>query len=88
MTKALSCVRCDRDLYNAAPSAQNQPGEGLAFTTRGHYGSTVFDPMDGSMLELNVCDSCLRTVAAVKQVLLHPARADHQDRPKARLFEG
>jgi hypothetical protein len=39
---------------------ENQPAEGTAFQSQGHYGSTVFDPMDGSYIEINVCDDCLR----------------------------
>ena len=37
----------------------NQPYGGLAFQSEGHYGSTVFDPMDGTYLEVNICDECL-----------------------------
>ena len=29
--------------------------------TYGHYGSTVFDPMDASYLEIVVCDPCLKS---------------------------
>lgn len=36
-----------------------QPMGGLHFLTYGHYGSTVFDPMDGSKLNIAVCDDCL-----------------------------
>lgn len=32
---------------------------GTAFRIYGHYGSTVFDPMDGSSLEIVICDECL-----------------------------
>jgi hypothetical protein len=37
----------------------SQPYDGLAFQSQGHYGSTVFDPMDGTYLEINICDECL-----------------------------
>jgi hypothetical protein len=35
------------------------PIDGIAFSTYGHYGSTVFDPMDGSRLEIAICDECI-----------------------------
>ena len=35
------------------------PMDGLHLLTYGHYGSTVFDPMDGSKLDIAVCDDCL-----------------------------
>ncbi len=37
----------------------NQPQRGLEFISYGHYGSTVFDPMNGSYLVINICDVCL-----------------------------
>lgn len=35
------------------------PIGGTVFRTYGHYGSSVFDPMDASYLEIVVCDECL-----------------------------
>jgi len=61
----LPCIVCGRALENATggPGDEvmntNQPSEGLAFKSYGHYGGTVFDPMDGHFLEVNICDSCL-----------------------------
>lgn len=61
----LPCIRCGKELENATRSSdgetlnQNQPSEGLAFRSHGAYGSTVFDPMDGHYLEINICDTCL-----------------------------
>lgn len=61
---ALRCIRCDKQLVNVeSDGVQNQPNEGLAFSSDGHYGSTAFDPMDLSELEINVCDDCLRKLA-------------------------
>lgn len=54
----LICVRCGFVMKNL-DARGNQPSGGLAFMTNGHYGSAVFDPMDGSALEINVCDPCL-----------------------------
>jgi len=57
---ALPCIRCDKPLDNVFEGSINQPSEGTAFTTGGHYGSTVFDPMDGTEIEISVCDECLK----------------------------
>lgn len=65
MTAALPCIVCGKELLAVSPPsedgalAQNQPMHGLAFWTMGHYGSTVFDPMDGSTLEVSICDPCV-----------------------------
>lgn len=63
--KALSCIVCDKELEGI--SAPNQPNNGLEFVSHGHYGTTVFDPMDGSMLAINVCDECLKSAIGKKQ---------------------
>jgi len=36
-----------------------QPDDAVWFSAYGQYGSTVFDPCDGSQLRINVCDQCL-----------------------------
>jgi hypothetical protein len=68
----LHCFKCNAKLEPAIPGEPgqlmddgyvpktNQPYRGTTFHTFGHYGSTVFDPNDGTILELNICDSCLR----------------------------
>lgn len=48
----------------------NQPESGTGFTTHGHYGSTVFDPMNGNTLNISVCDDCLTTAGERGRVLL------------------
>jgi hypothetical protein len=61
----LACFKCGQALENATRTSdglamnQNQPSEGLAFTSHGAYGGTVFDPMDGHYLLINICDLCL-----------------------------
>jgi hypothetical protein len=35
------------------------PNDGVVFHARGNYGSTVFDPLDGTYLEVLICDDCL-----------------------------
>lgn len=68
--RALSCVACGANLENVSGARRNQPFGGLSFTSFGHYGSTVFDPLDGSFLEINVCDSCLINAARAGRVYL------------------
>jgi hypothetical protein len=58
--EVLPCMICGRDLKAAAPGSQNQPSGGTYFLTYGNYGSTVFDPLGVSVLEISVCDGCLR----------------------------
>lgn len=59
----LDCIVCGKVLESAMPDdvpyGGNQPSGGTAFQTHGHYGSTVFDPMNGFYLEITVCDACL-----------------------------
>lgn len=57
----LPCIVCGSALESAVNEAMNQPAEGLAFQSSGHYGSVAFDPMDGTYLEINVCDKCLES---------------------------
>lgn len=59
-TPTLPCFVCGTELFNIFPTSENQPDEGTAFRTRGHYGSTFWDDFDGVELILNVCDPCLR----------------------------
>jgi hypothetical protein len=68
-TQALSCIVCDSPLVNI--DGPNQPDNGLAFSTSGHYGTTFFDPMDDTSIEINVCDACLVKAAAKKQILIY-----------------
>ncbi len=53
-----TCIKCGKEMQNLMDE-QLQPVEGCAFRTYGHYGTAVFDPMDGSFLEIAVCDTCL-----------------------------
>ena len=60
-----NCIICAAEVENwdiAYPedNPQVHPIDGTVFRTYGHYGSTVFDPMDASYLEVVVCDKCLR----------------------------
>jgi hypothetical protein len=71
---ALPCIICGKTLRNAFEDAENQPEHGVAVTTPGNYGSTVFDPMDGNFLEFTVCDECL--VRAGEQGRVYTARTE------------
>lgn len=65
----VSCIVCGCELRNVSNDAENQPYKGTAFSSHGHYGSTAFDPMNGSMLEVNFCDDCLRNAGRSGRVL-------------------
>ncbi len=59
----LPCLLCGRELEPAGhPDAHdrphNQPDGALIFRAYGQYGSAAFDPMDGTFLEINICDPC------------------------------
>jgi hypothetical protein len=61
-----NCIVCNTEVDNwddAYPEGKIQvhPIGGTVFLTYGHYGSSVFDPMDASYLEVVVCDDCLKT---------------------------
>jgi hypothetical protein len=58
--EALPCIACGASLKNVWSDSDNQPSEGTAFRTHGHYGSTFFDSFDGQQIEINVCDECLQ----------------------------
>lgn len=60
-----NCIICKCEVDNwdiAYPEDETKvhPIGGTAFRTYGHYGSTVFDPMDASYLEVVFCDDCLK----------------------------
>lgn len=58
----LPCFVCGRPLasvWRLGSDAEQQADGACYFTTYGQYGSTSFDPMDGSYLEINICDNCL-----------------------------
>jgi hypothetical protein len=58
----LNCIICAAELENFDLSEITvHPICGTVFRTYGHYGSTVFDPMDASYLEIVVCDECLNS---------------------------
>jgi hypothetical protein len=73
--QALPCIVCGRELLNVfADMVENQPDSGIACTSGGNYGSTVFDPMNGEYLELNICDPCLTRAGEQGRVLTGRSR--------------
>lgn len=73
----LPCIACGAELESAWPhdvekdENLNQPYAGTTFISHGHYGSTVWDPMDDARrLEVNVCDPCLLVAGKGGKVLL------------------
>lgn len=59
MSETLHCIACPATMQNVMGEKGHQPIDGLSFHTHGHYGSAVFDPMDGSYIQIAVCDACL-----------------------------
>ena len=54
------CIKCGRYLQEVFEGhTENQPQDGVCATIPGNYGSTKFDPFDGSYLEICLCDPCL-----------------------------
>lgn len=80
--RILPCFKCGKHLESAFPpehTDNNQPYAGTTFVSHGHYGSTVFDEMSDSYLELNLCDDCLRANASeVLRVTPIPAKAEYE----------
>jgi hypothetical protein len=64
----INCLMCDAELLNFNKD-DNHPMGGVEFTTPGHYGSTIFDPCDGTQLAINICDGCLQKAIDNKKVL-------------------
>ena len=72
----LPCIVCGYQPESAFNGCTvNQPYKATAFNTQGHYGSTFFDPMDGSYLEINVCDECLTKAKAENKILRYAGRS-------------
>lgn len=60
----INCCGCDIELDQISCTKGYHPVGGLEFLTYGHYGSTQFDPMDGSTLRLVICDECVEFALA------------------------
>lgn len=70
--RQVDCIVCSKTMESVLPEGKGiQPLGGLAFSSHGHYGSSYFDPMDGSFIEIAVCDECL--TKATRGVSVFPA---------------
>ena len=61
-----NCIICTKEIENwdqVYPEGNTKihPLGGTAFRTYGHYGSSVFDPMDASCMEIVICCDCLKS---------------------------
>lgn len=68
---SVPCIICNKALPHAFDlDDHNQPYGGICCQASGQYGCTVFDPMDGSYLEFNICDECLVNKANAGVILI------------------
>lgn len=85
---AVPCIICNKELENLFED-ENHPAGGTSFITYGHYGSTAFDPMDGTYLEINICDECIqKNKNKVLHVTTYPAPAPYKTYKKWKTEEG
>lgn len=62
MKRFCNCFKCDTPLQDIGePEKYIQPLDGMEFISYGAYGTTFFDPCDGSHISIVVCDECLKT---------------------------
>lgn len=59
MNNEAECFKCGALMLNVMQEPGLQPIGGTCFVSFGHYGSGVFDPMDGSYIQIALCDECL-----------------------------
>lgn len=53
------CFKCGKELESIFPD-KFQAYAGTQFISYGHYGSTLFDPMnENEYIEIVICDKCL-----------------------------
>lgn len=76
MGYALNCFKCNALIET---SAEDLPVESVLFRGEANPYSEVFDPEDGTFLEIVICDNCLKTFAPQNNI--HCAR----DRKAIRL---
>jgi hypothetical protein len=78
----LPCIVCKKELEALDSGSPNHATDANSFQSMGQYGSTVFDPMDGTFLEVNICDACLVDAAKHNRVM----HGHHRDNLK--LWDG
>jgi hypothetical protein len=69
--RPLPCIKCGTVLEPVFLDGESDtPHAGTVFSTSGHYGSTIFDPMSSrQLLEVVICDNCIAELA--RQRLVH-----------------
>lgn len=65
----LPCIVCGSILKEIGSGSSNHADDANEFRTFGQYGSTVFDPLNGSYLAVNICDRCLTDAGRQGRVL-------------------
>ena len=78
----LPCIVCSRELEPVWDDSDNHPQMAVVAISYGNYGSTQYDPMDGSYLEFNVCDKCLADAGKNGAVLEREPRRQEKPPPK------
>lgn len=69
MNDVVPCIVCGKDLALMDSGSPNHAGNANEFCTHGQYGSTVFDPVNGDRLAVNICDKCLMDAQKLGRVL-------------------
>lgn len=59
-----ACFVCNKTVLSAFDDYEmdilEPASKAVCFTSGGNFGSTIFDPMDGTIIEITVCDDCLK----------------------------
>lgn len=76
---AVPCIVCKKALNSVPSGSHNHADNANSFRATGQYGSTVFDPVDGSYLEVNICDPCIVDAAKSGLVLRSRGRVMRND---------
>ena len=61
----MKCFKCSKSMKNSGEKRDPLPNGGTVWSSRGNYGSTIFDPDvhpdQPAHLTLYICDGCLKT---------------------------
>lgn len=68
--ESFPCLKCGAVLTRVTPDYEGQPNDGIMCQSYGNYGSTVFDPMDGSYLAFNLCDPCVKRAGRQGRIMV------------------
>lgn len=73
----LICVCCACGMENIMSGRGHQPSGGMSFHSYGHYGTSFFDPMDGSYVQVAICDECLVSADSRGAITRRPPSKDN-----------